>query len=205
MKKKIIIGVTGNLASGKTAVADMFKELGAVKIDADEIAHELLSKDEGIKKEVLNAFGEEILSDGEIDRRKLAEIVFCNKEKLTRLCSIMHPAIIQVIKEETEKSRGEIIVLDAPLLLEAGLADYVDVVVVVTAGYRTQMDRAIARGIEEEEAKNIINNQMPVDEKIRFADHVIDNDFDLGTTKEGVKELWQKVKVQKVKVREKKN
>jgi len=193
MTGRKMIGVTGGLATGKTMVSDMFVSMGAVKIDADEIAHRLLRDDEKIKRQVTEIFGKDILVGSQIDRRKLAVKVFFNKEKLDRLCRIMHPEIIRCIREQAGHSGEMVVVLDAPLLIEARLNDLVDIVVVVTAGYRTQIKRARDRGISEEEAGNIIDNQMSLSEKIKFADHVIDGENDINVVKEGVREIWQKM------------
>lgn len=193
MKGQKIIGVTGSLATGKTTVSKMFAAMGAVKVDADEIAHKLLLEDDRIKSEVVKLLGSDVLTGGEIDRRKLAGKVFFDNEKLAALCRILHPEIIRGIKEQAERFPGETIVVDAPLLIEARLNDYVDIVVVVTAGYETQIKRAQDRGIPEEEAGNIIDNQMPLSEKVKFADYVIDNDGDMEAIKEGVDKIWQKM------------
>jgi dephospho-CoA kinase len=194
MAKKLI-GVTGGLATGKTTVSDMFAANGAEKIDADEIAHRLLEEDKNIQFKVVDIFGKKILSEGRIDRRKLGEEVFCDKLKLNTLCRIMHPTIIFRIKERAEKSRMKRVVIDAPLLIEAGLNEYVDVVVVVTADIDTQIKRATCRGIPKEEARRIIDCQMALPEKAKFADYIIDNsdNKDLNEIKKGVNKIWQEM------------
>ncbi len=194
MAKKLI-GVTGGLATGKTTVSDMFVAKGAEKIDADEISHRLLEEDENIQFKVVDIFGKKILSQGKIDRRKLGEEVFHDKLKLSTLCRIMHPTIIFRIKERAERSKMEKVVIDAPLLIEAGLNEYVDVVVVVTADVDTQVKRATCRGIPKGEARRIIDCQMALTEKARFADYIIDNsdDKDLNEIKKGVNKIWQEM------------
>jgi dephospho-CoA kinase len=194
MAKKLI-GVTGGLATGKTTVSDMFAAKGAEKIDADEIAHRLLEEDKGIQFKVVDIFGKQILLEGKIDRRKLAEEVFHDKLKLNTLCRIMHPTIIFRIKEQVERSKMERVVIDAPLLIEAGLNEYVDVVVVVTADIDAQIKRATRRGILKEEARRIIDCQMALSEKARFADYIIDNNGnkDLDEIKKGVDRIWQEM------------
>jgi len=192
MKKKTVIGITGGLASGKTLVADLFEKMGAHKIDADKISHELLS-DEGIKNEIVELLGNRILSNGEIDRRKVSAIVFFDEKSLKGLCRILHPAILKRIKTETERSAKEVVVVDAPLLFEEDLQEDVDQVIVVTATREKQIERAVRRGITEEEAVKIIKNQLSIEEKIRRADHVIDSDEDIESIKKGVVEIWQKM------------
>lgn len=192
MAKKLIIGVTGGLATGKSTVTNMFVAKGAVKIDADAIAHEILRTDDGVKKEVVATFGVGTGPGGEIDRRELARKVFFHKDNLAKLARIMHPAIIERIKEEVERVKEGVVVVDAPLLIEAGLADFVDVVVVVTASRETQLKRAIERGTSKEEAEAIIRGQMPLSEKKRAADYIIDSDSDMDTTKKGVESIWKR-------------
>ena len=191
MHVRKIIGVTGSLATGKTTVTELLAEKGAKKIDADEIAHEILEEDKGVIKEVVELFGDKILSDCKINRRKHAKEVFFNKEKLKRYCLIIHPAIIWRIKEEVERAPEWTVAVDAPLLIEAELNNYVDIVVVVTADEKTQIERARSRGISEKEAKSIIANQMPLSEKVKFADYIIENSGNLEAVKKGVDEVWQ--------------
>ncbi len=193
MSKRRIIGVTGGLAAGKTTVADMFAAKGAVKIDADEIAHRLLKEDNDVRQKVMDRFGHEILSDGEIDRRKLAKKVFFDRDDLDWLCRIMHPVIIRRIKEEAGRLSEKNIVIDAPLLIEGGLHEFVDIVVVVTAEFETRIKRSKDRGIPEGEARSIIDSQMPLSEKLKFADYTIDNDKSLDITKKGVDRIWVKM------------
>ncbi|MFC1480462.1 dephospho-CoA kinase [Candidatus Omnitrophota bacterium] len=192
MSRKII-GITGGLATGKTTVADMFAAKGALKIDADEIAHNVLREDNQTRQGVIELFGDGILTERDIDRRKLAGKVFFDKDKLDNLCRLLHPVIIQRIKEEAGRFPESTVVLDAPLLIEARLNDYVDIVVVVTAKHEDQIKRAKDRGISEEEARSIIEKQMPLSEKLKFADYIIDSDTNLDKVKEGVEKIWQKM------------
>ncbi|MDP8298924.1 MAG: dephospho-CoA kinase [Candidatus Tantalella remota] len=189
---KRIIGVTGGLAAGKTTVSSLLADKGALLIDADGISHDLLDKDADVIQKVVSAFGEDILTEGKVDRRKLAGQVFFDREKLEKLCGILHPGIIREIKDRVERSESDVVVIDAPLLLEAGLGEYVDEVVVVTATEDIQVRRAKERGIKEEEARCIISKQMPVSEKVKSADHVIDNGSDIEKIKEGVEKIWQR-------------
>lgn len=192
MAKKTIIGVTGGLATGKSTVAGMFVAKGAVCVDADAISHEILKNDAGIKKEIIAAFDVGTEAGGGIARRELAAKVFFDTDSLAKLVRIMHPAIIKRIKEETDKVEEGVVVVDAPLLIEAGMADFVDIVVVVTAGHDTQLKRAIERGLSKEEAEAIIKSQMPLSEKKRAADYIIDSDSDVETTKKGVESIWKR-------------
>ena len=197
MKNNVVIGVTGALASGKTTVADMFAEKGALKIDADKIARELLENDKHIRQMVIDAFGNAILTGADIDRRKLAGRVFFSSADLDKLRRILHPPVIEKIKASVAASGTREIVIDAPLLIESGLNEIADVIVVLKASRETQISRATDRGISEEEAENIIANQMPLTEKLKFADNIIDDDENsvekLDEIKKGVDEIWKKV------------
>jgi dephospho-CoA kinase len=191
----MVIGVTGGLATGKSTVTDMFAKKGAVKIDADVISHALLEEDADIHRKIVKFFGEDILTDGRIDRRKLAGKVFFDKESLEVLSSILHPAIIRCIEDEIKRYKDKDVVVDAPLLIESGMQDAVDVVVVVFTDLETQIKRAADRGISEQEAKSIISRQMPLSEKVKFADFSIDNNSeDMEELKKGVDQIWQKAR-----------
>ncbi len=192
-KEKKIIGITGSLASGKTKVADIFVSLGAVKIDADAIAHKLLRVDEDIKQEIVRVFGPSVAENGAISRKALALVVFSDRKKLEDLCRITHPAIIREIRSAVSRAEADVVVVDAPLLFESGLDREVDIVVTVSASERTCLKRAVARGIPEDMARRIMESQMSSDRKISMADHVIDNENNVENTKEGVKRVWQKM------------
>ncbi|HNX91018.1 MAG TPA: dephospho-CoA kinase, partial [Candidatus Omnitrophota bacterium] len=114
-------------------------------------------------------------------------------KKLSRLNDVMHPAIIREIKKEYESVVDGIVVIDAPLLFETGLADTVDLVVVVAADPETVIKRASSRGFKEEETRGIIDAQMPIEEKKKLADFVIDNNGNRDNTKQGVEKLWKKI------------
>lgn len=196
----IVIGLTGGIASGKSTVTALLKEKGAVIIDADKIAREIMSKGEPAWFEVLNYFGDEILNDdrSDIDRKKLASIVFSDKAKLEALNNITHPKIIEEIKkqvEEYKKAGKKIIVIDAALLIEAGLDKIVDEVWVIAANEDVQLQRLMARekDITKDEAVKRIKSQMPLAEKLKFADRVIDNNSNIEETKNQVDKIWTKI------------
>lgn len=197
MKKKTIIGVTGGLASGKSTVSGMFEALGAVKIDADAIAHRLLVEDAGIVKKIVGVFGEDVAPGGRIDRKRLAAKVFFDKAKRGKLARIMHPEIIRTIIKEAGKVKEGVVVIDAPLLIEAGMEKVADIVVVVTASRKTQVKRAIERGISKEQAEAIIRSQMPLSEKEKAADYIISSEESLESTKKGVDGIWKRNEIGK--------
>lgn len=189
--KKIILGLTGSFGSGKTTVAKIFRDLGAKTIDADRIAHSLIKPKTKIYKKIINIFGKDILKKNRtIDRRKLAKLVFSNKKSLKKLNRIMHPEIIRIIKEKIKNTFAKVIVLDAPLLLEAGLKSLVDKLVVVDIRKPIQIKR-----IQNKTHQNRIDIlkrlkfQIPLAQKIRMADFVIDNSQTFENTKKQVEKI----------------
>ena len=200
----IIVGITGGIACGKTTVSELLTEKGAIPINADEIGHQLLKADSPVIDELTDAFGRNILeASGDVSRKKLGAIVFNDKAARERLNSILHPLII-------ERSRGQahqlvtedptcIVLLDAPLLIEAGAYDTVDLIVVVTASPETQLrrtlERSVAQGrpLTETEVQARIDAQMPVSEKVKYADVVIENEGRLEDLHRQVDALWERL------------
>jgi len=192
--KKIILGLTGGIASGKTTAAGMFADKGAKLIDADSIAHKVLREDREVQRKIAEAFGPEYVSGGEVDRRALARKVFSGGAALDILSGIIHPPVIAAILKELEKSGDEdVVVIDAPLLIESGMHKYVDAVVLVTAGRDKQLERAAGRGLSEKEINYVIDKQMSQAEKEKFAQYILDNGASIDETKKGVDRIWQKV------------
>jgi len=190
-----VIGVTGSFATGKTTVANMFLELGLKKIDADEIAHIIFKEDSNIKKKILNILGKSILSNNIIDRKKIANIIFYDKKKLEEYCDLLHPVIIKNIKEKIKQLFMFDVVVDAPLLIEAGLFKDMDVVIVVEAFLEQQIIRGKKKGFSESLIKQIIKNQMSLSEKKDFADYIIDNSKNnFLSLKKGVIKVWETLK-----------
>ncbi|PEI91072.1 dephospho-CoA kinase [Bacillus pseudomycoides] len=184
----IVIGLTGGIASGKSTVSQMFRELHIPVIDADIIAREVVEQGKEAYKEIVDVFGEEILqADGELDRPKLGSIVFHNEEKRLRLNKIVHPAVrkeMNVQKDMYIKEGMQAVVLDIPLLFESKLTSLVDQILVVAVAPSTQLERLMKRnGFIEEEAKARIDSQMSLAEKITLADKVIYNDGTIAETK----------------------
>jgi dephospho-CoA kinase len=172
------IGLTGNIAVGKSFVSERFTELGAAVIDADLVSRELMEPGKPVFFRVTEAFGPEILhNDGTIDRRRLGSIVFASEEKRRFLEGIVHPAIRCAIAGKiAEKEKiSDIVIVEAALMIETGgYRDY-DRLIVVACSPDVQLARLTARdGLTEDEAKARIASQMPMEEKIRFADYVID-------------------------------
>ncbi|MFH0826448.1 MAG: dephospho-CoA kinase [Candidatus Omnitrophota bacterium] len=194
-KKRIILGVTGVFGSGKTTVSKIFKSFGVDVIDADRIAHRCLNQDPHARKKVIRTFGTKILdAHGRISRKKLAKVVFSNRISLRRLNRILHPAIIRIIKGKMGLSRSRVVVLDAPLLLEAGLKTVVDKLVVVTITPPKQLERIAKRdSLEPQAVKVRTRSQIPQSQKVQLADFIIDNSGSLKNTKRQVKDVWSKL------------
>jgi len=189
----LVIGVTGSLGTGKSTVATMLAEQGAKVLDADLIARRQLHRGkEGFQK-IVKVFGSEILTQGRVDRKKLAEIVFNDEKCLRKLEGIIHPAVRKEILQKLEKykkGRQQVVVLDVPLLFESGLDAYVDLKIVVKATRDIQIQRAIQQlKITKVQAIKRIKAQMPLRAKMRLADIIIDNSGNLNQTRKEVKNM----------------
>ena len=190
----MIVGLTGGIASGKTTAARLFKKKGALVLDADTIGHKVIERGKPAYRKVVSFFGPEILNKNRaINRRGLAEIVFSSHLKLKKLNSFVHPEIIKIIKSEAKKWKGKkIIVIDAPLLIETGLHKEVDKVVVVTCRIKTQIERLIKRdGLSQREARERVSFQLPLQDKVKLADEVIDGELSLKNLQARVNWIWQ--------------
>lgn len=198
-----VIGLTGGIGSGKSTVSRFLAELGAVVIDADKVGHEAFKPGTESWKEIIAAFGREVLTPGgEIDRQKLGEIVFGKPELLSRLNQVMHPRVYDMVKAQLEEYRQQgvkAVVLEAPLLVEvntkgASLIELVDEVWVTVASEATIVRRLEERpDLSREQALARIKSQLSSRERIKRADVVINNDGDLGDLKARVGELWQRL------------
>jgi len=191
------IGLTGNIAVGKSCAAARFAELGAAVIDADRVSRELMNPGAPVYCRVSEEFGSKILrDDGTIDRRRLGDIVFASEEKRHLLESIAHPAIHDAISRiiaEKEKI-SNIILVEAALMIETGGYKEYDRLIVVSCSRITQLARLMARDqLTESEAEARIAAQMSTDEKLRFADYVIDTSASLEYTLEQVDAVYQKL------------
>lgn len=179
-----IIGLTGTIGSGKSTVSEYIKRRGYSVIDADQVAKELTRPGREGYQKIRSLFGDEFLDEGrEIDRKKLGKFVFADKKRVELLNRTLHPMILSVIAAEIkdhEKTGEKIIFLDAPLLIESGMKDLVDQIILITTEKEKLLQRIIRRDkISEEQARAIMEHQMNVEEKREFADVVIDNDGDL--------------------------
>lgn len=188
-----IIGLTGGFATGKSFVASVFASCGARVIDADRIAHRLVRRGTPLYRRILREFGRDILTrGGAIDRRKLAGVVFADRRKRRRLEKIVHPAVVREIRRRIAAARpDDALVIDAPLLIEAGLAGLVDRLVVVTASRARQVERGVRKfGMTPAEARRRIAQQMPLARKARMADFVITNNGTKPETRRKARKVW---------------
>ena len=193
-----VIGLTGGIGSGKSTVSRFLAELGAVLIDADKVGHEAFEPHTEVWRKVVAAFGRQILTPaGDIDRAKLGELVFGNSESLARLNRIMHPRIYDMVKARIEEYRRQgvdVVVLEAPLLLEADWVPSVDEVWVVIASEATVLKRLQERvGLSEPESLARIRSQISNEERVKHASVIINNDSSLTDLKVRVNELWQRL------------
>jgi len=192
----LIIGLTGGIASGKSTVARMLEQKGAYLLDADQLAREAVEPDQPAWQEIVNWLGPSILlPDRNLDRVRLANLVFNDKAKLEKLNKIVHPWVgkrfISLSEEIREKDPGAVLVYDIPLLLEAGMQETVDLVLLVYVPRETQILRLQERDkLSRSEAESRLKAQMPLDEKKKYADFIIDNRGMLTETARQVDQFW---------------
>ena len=191
-----VIGLTGGIGSGKSTVSQFLQELGVVVLDADKVGHEAYLPGTETWRELVAAFGKEILTpDDNIDRKKLGGIVFSNPESLARLNQIVHPRMFEMMKERIEEYRRQgvkVVVLEAAILLEAKWTPLVDEVWVTVASESAVVERAKERtGLPEEQILARIRSQLSVEERIKHANVVIHNDGNLDELQKKVRGLWK--------------
>ncbi|OFL71069.1 dephospho-CoA kinase [Corynebacterium sp. HMSC063G05] len=189
------VGLTGGMGSGKSTVARRFAELGAVIIDADQIARDVVEPGEPALAELAEAFGGGILlDDGSLNRGELAKRAFVSAEKTELLNSITHPRIEQRTEEQFNAAGDAIIVFDSPLLIEMGQSEAQDLVVVVHTPVEVRLDRLVeSRGVDREDAKQRIAKQISDDKRLQFADVVLENS---GTEEDLVRQvdrIWERI------------
>ena len=191
------VGLTGNIASGKSYVASLFADMGACIIDADSVVHDLLKCGTNTYDRIVDGFGKQILDqNGSIDRKKLARIVFFDAEQRRRLNALIHPEVGAEISRrisEYEKSFSSgIIIVDAALMVETGGYKQYDCLIVVTCDPSSQLSRLMDRdGMTEEEAGARMASQMPMEDKIKLADYVIDNSGTLKQTRDQAESVYR--------------
>ncbi|KUM89792.1 MULTISPECIES: dephospho-CoA kinase [Streptomyces] len=187
------VGLTGGIGAGKSEVSKLLVEHGAVLIDADRIAREVVAPGTPGLAAVVDAFGEDVLAeDGSLDRPRLGSVVFADPERLAVLNSIVHP-LVGARSQELESAAAEdaVVVHDVPLLTENGLAPLYDLVIVVDVGPQTQLDRLVGlRGMTEQDARARMAAQATREKRLEIADIVIDNDVPLDELRRRVRDVW---------------
>ena len=192
----LLVGLTGGMGSGKTTVGNLFKALGAYVLDADEICRSLVEPEKPAWREVIDLLGNGIVRDDQtLDRRKIADIVFKHPEKKKALEAILHPRVIEeeqvLYKEILRKDPEALVIIDAALLIESENYRKVDKVIVIACDEETQLRRIMAKNMfSREDAQRRLQQQMPLEEKIKFADFVLHNDSGLSELKKKVEELF---------------
>jgi dephospho-CoA kinase len=193
----MIIGLTGGIASGKSTVANMMKELSLPVVDADLIAREVVGIGQPAYQKIIDTFGEEVLSsDGNLDRAYLGSIVFNNEVKRKQLNEIVHPEVRKMMLQQAEqyiKSGKKTVVLDIPLLFESKLTYLVEKTILVYVDLEVQLERLMSRNeLTEQEAAARIKSQIPLKDKVALSDEVIDNNGSLGNTKNQLLDILNK-------------
>jgi len=185
------IGVTGIFASGKGTVCAMFGELGAEVIDTDLLAREIMEPGSVVISQIESVFGQQFIDkDGSLKRRKLANHVFKDEALVEKLNAITHPAILDLVIERS--SGSGIYMVNTPLLFESGFDKYMDYNIVVAAFSDQVIERGIKRdNISSEEIKERLNHQIPLNEKKKLADYIVDNSGSFEQTKRQVTDLWK--------------
>jgi len=196
----LVIGLTGGVASGKTTVSEVLREEGAILIDADQIARELVQPQTPAWQELVRVFGNEILDrDGSIHRQKLASLIFSNPRRRSLLNRILHPRIKEEISRRLkgiqQKDPEAIVVIDAPLLIETGGHREMDKVIVVVSTETQQIERLRRRNqLSEEQARAMLSSQMSLEEKTTVADYVICNEGSPEETRQKAKNVFKELK-----------
>ena len=191
----MIIGLTGGIGSGKTAVSETFEKLGITVVDADLASRVVVEKGKPCLEEIAKHFGDDILNENdELNRAKLREIIFNSDSEKSWLESLLHPAIAEQIKDELNASKSPYTILVSPLLLETNQRDFCDKVLVVDVPIELQMERTIKRdGVSEDQVKSIIKSQINRDERLQLADEIILNEGSIEDLEMIVRELHEKL------------
>ncbi|PKB79727.1 MAG: dephospho-CoA kinase [SAR202 cluster bacterium Io17-Chloro-G9] len=192
----LVIGLTGSIGTGKSEVTHLLEQLGAAIINADRVGHEAYTPHSESWKEIVGAFGRDILQPGgEIDRKKLGAIVFSDPALLAKLNAIMHPRMAGMVAERIQGFREDgvpVVVVEAALLYEAGWETLVDEVWAVDSPLETVVERLRARNsLDETEVRRRIDSQMNIQKRLDWADVVVDNSGDIAALERVLKSLWE--------------
>jgi dephospho-CoA kinase len=196
----LLVGLTGGMGSGKTTVGNLFKAMGAYVLDADEISRSLVEPGKPSWREIVDLLGNGIVKEDQtLDRRKIAEIVFKDLEKKKALEAVLHPRVIEEeqvrYKEIVKKDPEALVIIDAALLIESENYRKVDKVIVVACDEETQLSRIMAKKVfSREDAERRLRQQMPLEEKIKFADFVLHNNSGMSELKKNVEALYHQLR-----------
>jgi dephospho-CoA kinase len=198
-----VLGLTGSFGSGKSTVASLLAEMGATVIDADKLAAEAVEPGQPALAALIGEFGPEIVDrQGRLQRKALAERIFGDRPAARRLEALIHPPVLAGIRRALEERRGEpLVVLDIPLLFEAGMEGWMDKIVVVTIAENQRFARLRRRGYSEREVMALLGMQMPQSRKITLADYVIDNSGTIEATRKHAQTLFEWIQGEKSKER----
>ena len=192
-RRFLLVGLTGGIATGKSTVSEILARLGAVLVDADQLAREVVAPGEPALAKVVREFGDVLRPDGTLDRKKLAAIVFAEPSRRKRLEAILHPAIRERFDARLDALTREgfegIVVFDAPVMIESGGYKNMDRLIVVVTDEATQRARLVARDADAADGERRIASQMPLAEKAKLADYVIDNTGDRAATEARTREV----------------
>ena len=188
------VGLTGGVATGKTFVGRELAQLGCYVIQADALGHQVLEPAGAAHQPVIDQFGPAILTNGRIDRKKLADVVFHDPRQLEVLNGIIHPLVFALederLREIAAEDPGAIVVIEAAILIETGAFRRCEKVILTVCTPKQQIERAIARGLSETDARARLERQMPIDEKRRFADYIIDTSGTPESTVEQTRDVY---------------
>lgn len=188
----LIVGLTGGIGAGKSTVANMFAQLGALVVDADQLARQAIEPGTSGFDQVVTTFGEEVLTDGDIDRGKLGKIVFKDAAQRKLLEAIVHPRVQEALALKIKAlSPGDILVYEIPLLVETGAAEKFDYVITVESDIENRLDRLFERGMDEDEAERRIAAQASQSQREAVANKVIINDGDRAELFAEVARIWE--------------
>ncbi len=189
----LLVGLTGGIGSGKSTVARMLRDRGALVLSADAYAREAVAAGSSGFRRVVELFGPDVVGpDGELDRAAIAAIVFADAGRRSELEAVVHPEVRRRIAEAVADASGtdRVVVVDSPLLIETGAHEGFPLVIVVSASPRTQIERLVARGMAEDDARARLAAQIPLDEKARVADVLLDNEGTEAELEAQVDRLW---------------
>jgi len=194
-RRPFLIGITGNIGTGKSTVASMLASLGAEVIDADKVAHEVMRAGTAAHARIVETFGPQVLGpEGEVDRARLGNIVFANPELLARLEAIVHPATLEAIGHRFAATSAGVVVVEAIKLIESGMAEGCDSVWVTTCRPKQQVYRIMGgRGLSRAEAWERVRAQPPQEDKIARADVVVDTSGSISRTRAQVQAAWDRL------------